>query len=143
MIKLKSAEYDVNTGISTAIIKTELGTFTGTTKLHEEDKDIVSNFAGCEYAEMRAIIKYAKAKIQEQRIKVKTLENAKLTIEQLKGYEKNSPESRQIRKLYFIELNKLNQYKERLEFLKSNLYTQMKDRRQKIKEILDKAATKN
>lgn len=143
MIKLKSAEYDMNTGISTAIIKTELGTFTGTTKLHEEDKDIVSNFAGCEYAEMRAIIKYAKAKIQEQRIKVKTLENAKLTIEQLKGYEKNSPESRQIRKLYFIELNKLNQYKERLEFLKSNLYTQMKDRRQKIKEILDKAATKN
>ena len=55
-IKLLSSNYDEETGISVASIQTDYGIFTGTSKLHEEDKHISSHYAGCQYAETKAIL---------------------------------------------------------------------------------------
>lgn len=61
-IKTIISDYNESTGLSTVIIATDLGEFEGYAQLHDEDKEIASRFAGCRYAEMRAGIKYMKAK---------------------------------------------------------------------------------
>ena len=63
-IKIIDTSYDTETKISTVIINTDLGKFTGKARLHEEDIDIESSFAGYNYAEARAIIKYMKEKVK-------------------------------------------------------------------------------
>ena len=62
-MKIIYSNFDETTGISTVTILTKIGEFTGTSKLHDEDKNISSSFAGCRYAEIRAIIKYHKKKL--------------------------------------------------------------------------------
>ena len=74
-IKLIYSNFDEDTGISRVIIRTDLGDFEGSSKLHEEDRKISSHFAGCQYAEMRAIIKYMKTKIKIIKIQIKELED--------------------------------------------------------------------
>lgn len=63
-LKTIASSYNPETGISTATVSTEIGIFNGLARLHPDDKEIASKFAGCEYAEMRAILKYAKEKIK-------------------------------------------------------------------------------
>jgi hypothetical protein len=110
--KLEKVDFDKETGISYVLIKTPIGNFDGYCKLHEEDRDIISNFFGCKIAETRARVKYLKALIQKQKIKVETLENLVNNIEKINGYEKDCAEARFVRKNYFIELEKYNRMKE-------------------------------
>ena len=59
MYKLLESNYDAESGISFVKIATECGYFYGYAYLNpEEDKDIASNFFGCELAEYRALIDY-------------------------------------------------------------------------------------
>ena len=59
-MKFISGSYDFNTGISTVVVQ-HLGVkFTGKAYLHPDDKENVSSYAGCEYAEIRATIKALK-----------------------------------------------------------------------------------
>lgn len=95
--------FDQESGISTVIIDTDLGVFTGKSTLHEEDRDIKSIFQGCKYAEMRAMIKYGKEKIKLLKIKVKTLEEIINGMEKLNDYDKNCHEARYLRKQYYIK----------------------------------------
>lgn len=60
MYKIKDIIYDKETGTSYAEITTELGNFAGYAFLNPEDKEIESNFLGCEIAEYRAVINYLK-----------------------------------------------------------------------------------
>lgn len=83
-IKTKNTTYDENTGISKAWIATDLGDFYGKAILSPEDKDIASSFAGCEYAEIRAILKYAKLKIKILKYQLEPLLRIK------KEYEKTN-----------------------------------------------------
>ena len=112
--KLKHANFDEISGISTVTIQTELGEFTGKAVLHEEDRDLISNFIGCKYAELRAAAKYGKALIRIQKTKVNTLKNLINNLDLLKDYDVNTKEARFIRKTYYIELKKLNQWKKNL-----------------------------
>ena len=70
-IKLTYVNFDPETGISIARIQTPIGSFKGKARLHPQDKDFGSGYAGCKYAEMRAVIKYYKemAKIKGYVIK--------------------------------------------------------------------------
>lgn len=61
-VHLIKADYNEETGISTATIDTDLGAFEGRAKLHDEDRDFASKYTGCRYAETRATIKYLKMK---------------------------------------------------------------------------------
>ncbi len=136
--KLYNADFNEETGISTATIITDLGLFSGQSKLHEEDKDICSKFSGCMFAEARAIIKYGKMIIKVQKEKVKNLKILIDNLENMNNYNKNSVEARFIRKNYFIELNKLNKYKSNLNGLKNNLYNDMKNYREVHNAMLKK-----
>lgn len=67
--------YNNSKGLSTVIIKTKLGEYTGAAKLHPEDKDYESRFTGCEIAEARAYVKYLKDEIAIAKIEYETLLN--------------------------------------------------------------------
>ena len=59
-IKLIDSWYDEESGNSYAKIRTDYGEFEGWSTLHEEDADLASKYAGCQYAETRAVLKYMK-----------------------------------------------------------------------------------
>lgn len=106
--KLKYSNFDEETGISKVIISTSLGDFEGQSYLHEEDRDIMSQFTGCRYAELRAVMKFARAKIRNQQIKVSTLKNLIENLEKINNYDKDAAAARFIRKTYFIEQERLD-----------------------------------
>lgn len=62
MIKLIKSEYEE--GFSYVEIETELGIFSGTATLHNEDKKYESEFLGCAIAEMRATRYYYEKKLR-------------------------------------------------------------------------------
>lgn len=136
--ELLDSKFDSETGISKVVVKTELGVFEGTSKLHEEDKDIKSIFQGCRYAEIRAMIKYGKAKARAYKNKVDILKEVIDNMEKLNNYQKNSVEARFIRKQYFIKLDTLNQLNLQIKALENGLYNQMKNYRQERENFMKK-----
>lgn len=90
--KLKKAEYNNVNGISSVEISTHLGIFKGYSSLHPDDKDIVSEFEGCRYAEGRAIIKYFKKELFIINIKLETLNNVLFDYKNMKYYKENKKE---------------------------------------------------
>lgn len=61
-------------GTSIAIVRKGQNTFTATVALHDEDRDVASSFAGCQFAEIKAIIKGLKYDLAERRKELRTLE---------------------------------------------------------------------
>ena len=72
--KILYSNYNTNTGVSTATIQTKYGIFTGTAKIHPNDKDYSSSFFGCELAELRAGIKSLKAKLKKINYQLEAIE---------------------------------------------------------------------
>ena len=96
--KLVNSNFDKETGISSATIATELGFFTGYSRLHEEDKQNISTFCGCRYAELRAMLKYIKKRISLYSYQIKTLNNYLLYLKSKKDFDKNSLECKNLYK---------------------------------------------
>ena len=101
-IRMIYSNFDEETGISTVTINTDYGQFTATSKLHEEDRQISSHFAGCKYAEMKAIIMYMRKRIEVINYEITGLENCKKVLEGKKEYNHNSIENRTIRKQIYL-----------------------------------------
>ena len=72
--KILYSNYNTSTGVSTVTIQTKYGTFTGTAKVHPDDKDYSSSFFGCELAELRAGIKSLKAKLKKVNYQLEAIE---------------------------------------------------------------------
>jgi hypothetical protein len=72
-MRVIDSSYNALTGVSTTTIATEIGNFTGTATLRDDDKDIESYFAGGYYAELHAIKKYKKTKIKMIRQRINLL----------------------------------------------------------------------
>lgn len=72
--KILYSNYSTSTGVSTVTIQTKYGTFTGTAKIHPDDKDYSSSFFGCELAELRAGIKSLKAKLKKINYQLEAIE---------------------------------------------------------------------
>ena len=140
--KIVNADFNRETGISKVKIITNLGEFEGSSKLHEEDKDIISNYEGCRYAEIRALIKYFKAKIKNQEIKIKTINNLIGNMEKLYNYAKNTPEARFIRKQYYIEQKNLQDLKDILNKLEEKVYNDMQEYRKNYQQFIEKVNNK-
>lgn len=141
--KIISADFNKDTGISYVKIDTDLGVFEGKSILHKEDEDIVSNFEGCRYAELRAVTKYIKAKIRNQKIKVETLNNLIINMEHLYNYAKNTPEARFTRKQYYLELKKLKDLKDILKRLQNRILEDMKGYRELHTKAMEKMNKKH
>ncbi len=134
---IKKSKFNTKTGKSYVTIQTDLGEFTGFSKLHEEDKDIQSRFFGCEVAEMRAIVKYLKA---QKRILVSNhnlLVHANKQISNMKGYQFNSLEARQLRKNIFIARDKINTQDTIIENLTQRIYDKIYNYREEKAASLD------
>lgn len=100
MTKLISAQYlPEENGDSIAIISTDLGMFHGIARIHEEDRDVESEFIGCHIAESKAYIKYLKEKIKILNIKIKALKDFEKMIKNLKEYKPHLRENRKLRRM--------------------------------------------
>ena len=147
-IKLLKSYYNKETGESYIALNTKYGIFEGYSKLHEEDKDIVSEYIGCNYAEVKAIIKYEKTKLINKQKKLKTIKILLNEMEKLNGYNKNSIEARYIRKQYYIVKKEVDEQILKIKYLKNSLYKAMNNYREekdkfeeKIKKIREKRET--
>ena len=106
-IKRIFSEYNEDTGVSLVVLATDCGTFTGKATLHEDDAKYASNYAGCEYAEMRALQKYMKQKAAIARNQLEILYRMKKEIENRKYHNENSVEYKILMKqIYLLEDDK-------------------------------------
>lgn len=134
MIRICHSEFNSATGISTVTIRTKLGKFTGKTKLHSDDKDYVSNYAGCQYAEMRALEQYMKARIKIIKERLKGIEICEAAMKSTKGYNDKSIEVRAFRKQKYIMITEQKKWQDRIISLHNKMYHLMMNR---PKTILD------
>ena len=145
--KLVRCVYDKETGTSIAQINTKYGSFIGFAHLHDEDKDIESEFIGCGYAEMRAMIQYEKTKLKDLQSRFNTITTLQNGLCKIDGYDKNSVEARYVRKQYFIQQFEVNQQKEKIKFLETELYKSMQNYREEKtnfeKKLLDLREKRN
>lgn len=140
-IKLIDSAFDKNTGVSYAKIQTDCGVFQAFSELHEEDKHISSSFAGCQYAEIKATIKYMKYKIKLLKERIKALENCKKALENKKNYNHNSEENRTIRKQIYILKKDLSKWEQKTKSLHQHMISLM-ERREKIIKRMQKGDEK-
>lgn len=73
-MKLVSAEFNKEAGVSTVVLQNKNGRYVGKAKLAPEDADVASEFAGCRIAEQRAWINYYKTEIRRAKIKLKAID---------------------------------------------------------------------
>lgn len=101
-----NSNYDEATGISKTVILTDLGSFEGFAKLHPDDKENASRFAGCRYAEERALIKYAKMKIKVIDNQLKVLKNISNELKNKKFYKESNGTKLLEKNIYILEDDK-------------------------------------
>lgn len=109
--KIKNAVYDKEDGISCVTISTKLGLYDGVSCVHPDDMDIASEFEGCRYAELRAVISFFKDEINILKIKIETLQDLLTNYQSMKYYSDNKKEIKCLKS----RLNDLIERKERLE----------------------------
>lgn len=141
-IKMIKSNFDEITGISEVTIATDIGEFSGTSKLHDEDRNISSSFAGCQYAEMRAVIKYMKRKMHDLDMQIKGLTDFQSSLKCRKDYNHISIENSKARRRIY-ELNKQKEiWKKRMNSLYERMLRNMEQREKVIEKIINKGDKK-
>lgn len=141
-IKMIKSNFDEITGISEVTIATDIGEFSGTSKLHDEDRNISSSFAGCQYAEMRAVIKYMKRKIHDLDMQIKGLTDFQSSLKCRKDYNHISIENSKARRRIY-ELNKQKEiWDKRINSLYERMLRNMEQREKVIEKIINKGDKK-
>lgn len=143
-IQMKTIDSDFNeeTGISKVTVATDLGLFTGYSSLHPDDKDIVSNFAGCRYAEMRAGIKYMKAKIKISQYQLQPLKKIYHSLINNKSYNKNNKGIRLLEKEIYTLEDDIETYKTNVKTLTERLQTAINSRDNIVRDMIKKQGNK-
>ena len=141
-IKMIKSNFDEITGISEVTIATDIGEFSGTSKLHDEDRNISSSFAGCQYAEMRAIIKYMKRKMHDLDMQIKGLTDFQSSLKCRKDYNHICVENSKARRRIY-ELNKQKEiWEKRMNSLYERMLRNMEQREKVIEKIINKGDKK-
>ena len=141
-IKMIKSNFDEITGISEVTIATDIGEFSGTSKLHDEDRNISSSFAGCQYAETRAIIKYMKRKMHDLDMQIKGLTDFQSSLKCRKDYNHICIENSKARRRIY-ELNKQKEiWKKRMNSLYERMLRNMEQREKVIEKIINKGDKK-
>lgn len=136
------SNFDETTGISEVTIATDIGEFSGISKLHDEDRNISSSFAGCQYAEMRAVIKYMKRKIHDLDMQIKGLTDFQSSLKCRKDYNHISIENSKARRRIY-ELNKQKEiWEKRINSLYERMLRNMEQREKVIEKIINKGDKK-
>ena len=141
-IKMIKSNFDEITGISEVTIATDIGEFSGISKLHDEDRNISSNFAGCQYAETRAIIKYMKRKMHDLDMQIKGLTDFQSSLKCRKDYNHICVENSKARRRIY-ELNKQKEiWEKRMNSLYERMLRNMEQREKVIEKIINKGDKK-
>ena len=141
-IKMIKSNFDEITGISEVTIATDIGEFSGTSKLHDEDRNISSSFAGCQYAEMRAVIKYMKRKMHDLDMQIKGLTDFQSSLKCRKDYNHICVENSKARRRIY-ELNKQKEiWEKRINSLYERMLRNMEQREKVIEKIINKGDKK-
>ncbi len=141
-IKMIKSNFDEITGISKVTIATDIGEFSGTSKLHDEDRNISSSFAGCQYAEMRAVIKYMKRKMHDLDMQIKGLTDFQSSLKCRKDYNHICVENSKARRRIY-ELNKQKEiWEKRMNSLYERMLRNMEQREKVIEKIINKGDKK-
>lgn len=111
-MRFYSSQSDKENGISKVVLEDNGKLYEGIAKCHEED--IWSNYFGEGIAEMRAIIKVFKNKLNKEKNEYKLLLNFVKTLESYKSYNKDSNEAK------FI-YRQLNIKKKKIEAIEKNI----------------------
>jgi len=130
-MRLAHASYDPETGISMVILQKGNERFTGVATLNEEDADVASSFAGCQFAETKARIKMLKTEYREEKKKYLVLKNLYKQMIQLKDFEElyfHTPPVRLLRKQLKIQESKMNKIKDNFLYLQENYDGMVEDR---------------
>lgn len=90
--RIRNAVFNKEDGISSVIISTRLGLYSGISCVHPDDEDIASEFEGCRYAELRAAIDYFKDEKRIAIVKRDTLLDLYKNYEQMKYFSENKKE---------------------------------------------------
>ena len=143
-IKMIKSNFDEITGISEVTIATDIGEFSGTSKLHDEDRNISSSFAGCQYAEMRAVIKYMKRKMHDLDMQIKGLTDFQSSLKCRKDYNHTSIENFKGLSKKEIEesIDELNKQKEIWEKRMNSLYERMLRNMEQREKVIEKIINK-
>lgn len=134
---IKKSKFNTKNGKSRVTIQTELGDFTALCKLHEEDADIQSRFFGCEVAEMRACLKYLKARKRMLVSNYNLLVNLHTNMSRMNGFNKDSLEARQLRKNSFILKDKIQVQNQIIETLAQRIHDKIYNYREEKTASLD------
>ena len=141
-IKMIKSNFDEITGISEVTIATDIGEFSGTSKLHDEDRNISSSFAGCQYAEMRAVIKYMKRKMHDLDMQIKGLTDFQSSLKCRKDYNHICVENSKARRRIY-ELNKQKEiWEKRMNSLYERMLRNIEQREKVIEKIINKGDKK-
>ena len=134
--KLVYANYDKETGISNVIIRNKYGTFSAKSTLNEADRYIESSFAGCTYAESKAIIKSLKAGCRELQTQIKTLRDFEKILKGLKDYNHHSLECRRLRRRIYELQWELDVMKTRIQTAEETLLKVYNSREIALKKLM-------
>lgn len=129
-IKLLYSNFDPDTGISIVRIQTPSGTFKGKARLHPEDKNYASQIAGCQYAEIRATIKYLKHIASEKRAAAEALRKLFNKINQTKLATYTT--KKWTKEAYLKEYNDYQACKKQIQYLQKFLKEDIQDRTKAI-----------
>lgn len=142
VVKMIFSEFDEESGVSTVTLNSlRYGNFVGHAQLHPEDADHASAIAGCEYAEMRANIKYMKTRLKEVRIQLKTMENYYATISSMRGFNVDGVEARRARRQIYDYRREVQEWKDAIKSERKRLHDQIQlrdDTIAKLKTWMDK-----
>lgn len=138
--KLFKYDFNPDTGISTVILKSKRGLFTGTAKVHPEDKEVQSKFFGLNTAEKKALRKLYKEELKREKIILETIKRVQKDLQEnlhdTGSYDDYVILSTLRKRLYFMERNHSNNItilKDSLEEFKKSL-AKDKEYLKKIKE---------
>lgn len=127
-MKLLYSYFFPQTGESAVALANRDGVYIGSAKLHPDDKNSASQFAGCRLAECRAWLQYLHKQLSRQKLMLKTIQNLKKDIDLNSPYIDSQTQRR-------INL-KLRDYSNNIQNLKDNI-KQLEDKIKKDIQIRD------
>ncbi len=140
--KIISSSSNKDSGISRITVQNKYGKFDGLAFCHPNDVDNFSMFAGERYAEARAAAKFAKTRLKQEKIKLKTIQNLVKDIE-YGPYTSMEYLDKKVRRLINIKLRDYSQSVEDWNNYYTYLQTAVKHMDEQRQELLSKYRDKN
>ena len=107
-MELLSSYFDERTGKSIVVIKHKKKIYEGTAKLHPEDVDKASKYAGCRFAEIRAEIQALKVEHRKEKAACEEIHKFVRACTQYKNFDETSPTAKAIYRQLHRRIKRVN-----------------------------------